>query len=111
MTTHWFAARQASPICDAQVFVTALQVPVAHTASEFASSQMPVWSVSIGSASPGDRSTTHVKEFRAQCWEIKQSPSTQQPPAPSGMHVRPTEQTPDWQSAAVEASHPGCPFA
>ncbi len=109
--THSFAIVQAVPLTAAQVFVTALQRPLAHTACAVTSPQTPTWSVSVGSASPAALSATQVNVSRLQCSAAAQSASIQHEPEPAGMQTPSPLQAPDWHVAVLPGVHPGWPSA
>ncbi len=111
LTTHSFAREHVPPLTTAQVFVTALQRPLAQTACAIASLQTPRWSVSLGIGSPAPLSATQVNVSRLQCSAAAQSPSTQQAPLPTGMQTPPVLQAPDWHDAVLPGVQPLWPSA
>jgi len=105
-TAHWRASVQSAPFTAAQLFVTALQRPLAQTACAMVSLQTPVWRPSLGIASPAALSATQVNVFRAQCSAEAQSLSAQHEPAPAGMHTPSALQAPDWQPFVLPGVQP-----
>jgi hypothetical protein len=83
-TSHWLGAAQAPPTAAPQVFVVALQRPLAQTMAATPVAQTPLRSPSLGIGVPSARSARHVSVDRSQYWSPPQSESAQQPAPPAG---------------------------